>query len=236
MPVEILSLRNRSPNLTSYAKKSWDNLTNFHDENDNDNSKDKSSDSSYLRLLNRSQSIKRKRAVPILNISNPNNSAIHSNQASLEEEFEDEEYFIEDFSDEEEPKTKKIGLCTERGNQIIVNLSQFKNKRNSSIDLTKQLKQKQMSHSHPLRSTRSSSKLNNNLSNGSRMNRRSLQCSNNNSPRNTTRLSQSVNNKSTLKSNAKIQKQQKSLVKINSQIASSKTESILISHSTPKGN
>lgn len=133
MPTESLNFKKNSPDLKKFVEQGWNNVSSFQEFEAELDAKRRTppSNPGFSRFVSRSASMKKRKPAPIF--TSPNNSST-INRSGGRRSLEDREQFvIEDVSSDDEPKEKKIGLCTEKGNQIMVNLSRRK-KRGSVSD------------------------------------------------------------------------------------------------------
>lgn len=136
MSVENLSFRRDSPNLKKFVEQGWNKLASFQEFEAEIEAKQRSppSNPSFSSFMSKSASMKKRKPVSIFNSSSPNNSAATNRSRSSYDSKE--KFVIEDVSSDDEPTEKKIGLCTEKGNRIMVQLGRKKQRR-SLGDLSK---------------------------------------------------------------------------------------------------
>ena len=150
MPIECINFKKHSPDLKKFVEQGWTSFQEFEAEVDAKR-RTPPSNPSFSRFVSRSLSMKKRKPASIFNSLGPNNSVNRGHLGRLSSE-DKERFVIEDVSSDDEPKEKKIGLCTQKGNQIMVNLSRRK-QRASAGDESNTSKQSKSS-------TNSSSNLN----------------------------------------------------------------------------
>ena len=131
MSVESISFKKQSPELEKFLKQSWKQVTSFQEFEAELEAKQRTppTNPSFSRFMNMTRStpsmkVKRK-PTSIFNASNGSADRSSFGKSRFED---DEKFVIEEVSSDDEPKEKKVGLCTEKGNRIMVNLSRRRNR------------------------------------------------------------------------------------------------------------